>query len=123
MSRLTRDGTAEPVSRDKFSGASGDRGILFYFPCSADHEQDWEPYPVDPFCCYMCDHADIEHKRSFPLAITARSVGTKKYGKTRPPQGPAALLPRARRWRALLRCGLRRCIFRVMGETPYSLHV
>ena len=31
MSRLTRDGTAEPVSRDKFSGTHGDRGI-FIFP-------------------------------------------------------------------------------------------
>ena len=20
-----------------------------------DHEQDWQPYPVDPCCCYMCD--------------------------------------------------------------------
>ena len=29
MSRLTRDGTAEPVSRDQFSGTHGDRGILF----------------------------------------------------------------------------------------------
>ena len=26
------------------------------FPCSADHEQDWQPYPVDPYSCYMCDH-------------------------------------------------------------------
>ena len=31
MSRLTRDGTAEPVSRDqKFSGANGDKEILFF---------------------------------------------------------------------------------------------
>ena len=22
------------------------------FPCSANHEQDWQPYPVDPFSCY-----------------------------------------------------------------------
>ena len=27
--------------------------ILLY---SADHEQDWQPYPVDPYFCYMCDH-------------------------------------------------------------------
>ena len=20
-----------------------------YFPCSADHEQNWQPYPVDPY--------------------------------------------------------------------------
>ena len=24
-----------------------------HFPCSADHEQDWQPYPVDPYSCYM----------------------------------------------------------------------
>ena len=30
-----------------------------YFPCSADHEQDWQPHPVDPYSCYMCDHTYI----------------------------------------------------------------
>ena len=30
MSRLTRNGTAEPVLRDKFSGADGDREILIF---------------------------------------------------------------------------------------------
>ena len=25
------------------------------FSCSADHMQDWQPYPVDPYLCYMCD--------------------------------------------------------------------
>ena len=24
-----------------------------HFPCSAEHEQDWQPYPVDPYSCYM----------------------------------------------------------------------
>ena len=39
----------------KFSGTkNADRGI--FIPCSADHEQDWQPYPVDPYCSYMCDH-------------------------------------------------------------------
>ena len=23
------------------------------YPCSADHVQDWQPFPVDPYCCYM----------------------------------------------------------------------
>ena len=23
------------------------------FPCSADHEQDWQPFPADPYSCYM----------------------------------------------------------------------
>ena len=26
------------------------------FPCSADHEQDWQPNPVDTYSCYICDH-------------------------------------------------------------------
>ena len=30
MSRLTRDETAEPVSRDQLSGANGDRGISIF---------------------------------------------------------------------------------------------
>ena len=32
-----------------------------HFPCSADHEQDWQPYPVDPYSCYMCDHTYINN--------------------------------------------------------------
>ena len=47
MSRLTRDGTAEPVSRDQILRRErGQRNIRF--PCSTDHEQNWQPYPVDP---------------------------------------------------------------------------
>ena len=30
MSRLARDGTAEPVSRDQFSGANGDGEIIIF---------------------------------------------------------------------------------------------
>ena len=55
MSRLTRDGTGEPVLRDQiFRRERGQRNINF--PCSADHEQDWQPYPIDPYSCYMRDH-------------------------------------------------------------------
>ena len=36
-----------PSCETKFLGANGD-GEIFIFPCSADHEQDWKPYPVDP---------------------------------------------------------------------------
>ena len=55
MSRLTRDGTAKPVSQ-KFSGANGDNEI---FPCSADHEQDWQPYAVDLYSAISDDHTCI----------------------------------------------------------------
>ena len=27
-----------------------------HFPCSADHEQDWQPYPVDPYSAICGDH-------------------------------------------------------------------
>ena len=55
MSRLTRDGTAEPVSRDQIFRRERGQGTI-HFPCSADHEQDWQPYPVDSYSCYMCDY-------------------------------------------------------------------
>ena len=39
---------------------------IYIFPCSADHELDWQSYPVDPYYCYMCDdiyiHPCIQHK-------------------------------------------------------------
>ena len=54
MSRLTWDGTAEPVSRDQILRREREQGNI-HFPCSADHVQDWQPYPVDPYSCYMCD--------------------------------------------------------------------
>ena len=54
MSRLTRDGTAEPVSRDQILRHARGQGNI-HFPCSADHEQDWQPYPVDPYSAIICD--------------------------------------------------------------------
>ena len=45
-SRLTRDSTAEPVSRDQILRREWEQGNI-RFPCSADHEQDWQPYSVD----------------------------------------------------------------------------
>ena len=56
MSRLTRHGTAEPVSRDRILRRERGQG-KFHFPCSADHEQDWQPDPVDPY--YAISDDDI----------------------------------------------------------------
>ena len=50
MSRQ-RDGTAEPVSRDQILRRERGQGNN-NFSCSADHEQDWKPYPVDPHSRY-----------------------------------------------------------------------
>ena len=47
MSTLTRDGTAEPDSRDQILRCERGQGNI-HFPCSADHEQNWQSYPVDP---------------------------------------------------------------------------
>ena len=47
MSKLTRDGTAEPVTRDQILRRERRQRII-HFPCSAaDHEQqDWQTCPV-----------------------------------------------------------------------------
>ena len=61
MSRLTRDGTAEPVSGYQILRhvVRGQGNI--YFPCSADHEQDWQPHPVDPYSAICDDHYTYIH--------------------------------------------------------------
>ena len=69
MNRLTRDGTAEPISRDQILRRKRGQGNI-HFPCSTDHEQDWESYPVDPHSCYMCDHTYM-HSLRRPHAVTA----------------------------------------------------
>ena len=32
----------------------------YYFPCLADHEQDWQPYPVDLYSAICDDHTYVE---------------------------------------------------------------
>ena len=63
MSRLTRDGTAEPVSRDQSIRRERRQGNI-HFSCLADSEQDWQAYPVVPYFCYMCDYTYIHHTYS-----------------------------------------------------------
>ena len=59
MSRLARDGAAEPVSRDQDVRRVRGQGNI-HFPCSADHEQDWQPYPVDLYSAIFDDHTYIK---------------------------------------------------------------
>ena len=61
MSRLTRDGTTEPVSRDQILRRKQGQENINY-PCSADYGQDWQPYPVDPY------YALYEHTRQYCLS-------------------------------------------------------
>ena len=56
MSRLTRDGIDCRTRLAKPNSQARTRTGNINFPCSADHEEDWQPYPVDPYSCYMCDH-------------------------------------------------------------------
>ena len=58
MSRLARDRTAEAVSRDQILWRERGQGNI-NFPCSADHEQDWQTYPVGPNSCDMRKHTYI----------------------------------------------------------------
>ena len=53
MSRLTRDGIAEPVSRDRILRRERGQGSI-HFPCSADHVQDWQTYLVDQCFLAIC---------------------------------------------------------------------
>ena len=55
---LTRDGTADPVSRDQILRHVREQGDI-NFPCSADHEQDGQPFPVDPYSAICDDHTYI----------------------------------------------------------------
>ena len=59
MSRLTRDETAEPVSRDQIFRRERGQGNI-HFPCSPDQEQNWQPYPVDPYSA-ICDNHTCIH--------------------------------------------------------------
>ena len=72
MSRLTQDGTAEPVSRDQIVRRERGQGNI-HCPCSADHVQDWQPYPVDlHYSCYMCDRITC---RSMYMVIFSNIFG------------------------------------------------
>ena len=65
---MTRDRTTESVSRDQIL-VRRERGQgKNHFPCSADHERDWQPYPVDPYPSYMsCDDHAYMLKNSCPF--------------------------------------------------------
>ena len=44
-----QDGTAEPVSRRQIFRCEQRGQGSVHFSCSADHVQDWQPCPVDPY--------------------------------------------------------------------------
>ena len=92
MSRLTRDGTAEHVSRDQIlRHVRGQENICFL--CSADHEQDWQPYPVDPYSAIICDDHIVRRKYN---EIT-QGAYNKDNKNNRYPEGHHSTYPRASR--------------------------
>ena len=70
-SRLTLDGTAEPVSRDQIlrrdRGQEEEKNPVLL----AVHEQDWQLYPVDPYYYSLCYKAgmDVVHPSIHPPII------------------------------------------------------
>ena len=65
ISRLTRDGTAEYVWRDQILRRQRGHGNI-HFPCSADHELDWQHYPVDLYFAICDNHVSIHSPCSLP---------------------------------------------------------
>ena len=61
MRRLAQDGTAEPILRDQILRRERGQGDIHFPGSSANHEQDWQLYPVDPYSCCMCDHTTYIH--------------------------------------------------------------
>ena len=51
-------GRLNPVSRGQILRRVRGQGDI-HFPCSADHEQDWQPYPADPYSA--CDDHSYRH--------------------------------------------------------------
>ena len=64
MGRVARDGTAEPVSQDQILRRERGNGNIVRFPCSADHKQDWQPYPVDLYSAIIYDDNTYTHTLS-----------------------------------------------------------
>ena len=92
MSRLTRDGTAEPVSRDQILRHARGQGNI-HFPCSDNHEQDWQPYPVDPYSAICDDHVVVvvvdSHIQRIALATEETTVTQKVIHKPLSNANPA----------------------------------
>ena len=63
MSVSTRFSMISGESSTKISGANEDSEI-FFCPCSADHEEDWQPYPVDPYSAIICDEHTYNLRRT-----------------------------------------------------------
>ena len=59
-----------PSRGTKFSGANGDREEIIFVVHLADHEQDWPPYPVDPYHFTICDDNTLYIHHTYPCSHT-----------------------------------------------------
>ena len=77
MSRLTWNGTAEPVSRNQILRRVRGHGDIHFY-CSADHEQDWQPYPVDSYSAICDDHTYIHtyilHCKTVEICFVSQNI-------------------------------------------------
>ena len=74
MSKLTRDGTAEPVSRDQSLRRVRGQGNI-HFPCSANHKQDRQPHPVDSYSAICDDHTYTQQSKDGPGMVVNPALG------------------------------------------------
>ena len=74
-----RDGTAEAVSRDQVLGRERRQGNT-HFPCSADHLQDWQPYPVGPYSAEIAHH-------TYKWIYSALKLGVLEHANVTTPTG------------------------------------
>ena len=88
MSRLTRDGTAEPVSRDQILRRERGQGNT-HFPCSADHEQDIHTHIHTYGSRYIGVNRSINLRPYFPALLLIHWAWTISEAQS---QGPVRLL-------------------------------
>ena len=47
-----------------------------HFPCTDDHEQDWQPYPIDPYSA-ICDDHTYKYMRVLYNVLHILTVSTR----------------------------------------------
>ena len=98
ISGLTRDETAEPVSRDKILRRE-QRQRNIHFPCSAYHKHDWQPYTVDSYSSTRDAHTHI-HIYSSSILTVHFSLANVAFAR-RPPVAAwtyRSRAPRSNKW-------------------------
>ena len=76
---MTRDGTAEPFSRDQILRRERGQGKP-HFPWLADHGQNSQPYPVDQYFAESTGHTYITAISVWPLPPLPATMSRKLKG-------------------------------------------